>query len=543
MITKRQKNISRSMILAGMVVLSGCAVVTPERMSISELTAQSKTDLATMFQGETMLSKPLTIEAAIKRVLTKNLDARTQVLEENLALGQVELDRLDFLPKVKANAGYEKRSQFNATNSQTVGSSAAPGSYSYSADQASTTADLSLTWNILDFGTSYYNAHQNANRALIAHERLRKVANNLIRETQFAFWRAAVSQMLAERVIKGIAEAEVALGQIRSSSKAGGRNPVEALRLRKTLLESLRQLENIDQELSTAKIELATLINLPPNAKYTLAIPQSGVLPVPQLKYSLDQMEMMAFTQNPDIIEQGYQTRIAIDETKKAIMQMLPGVTFSLGANFDGNSFLDKNRWNEYGAQLSLNIFDILSAPQRIKHSEAAQEIANSKRLSIRLAVLAQVHIAQLQFFNAKKQFGRADELWTIEMALEQHSLRRSQNNAQSSVDRVVAQTSAIAAELQRYQLYAQLQAALANVQATIGKSYGDSLEAAASKPVKPAPQDKPAVVQPSVMHDKVIDNKKTSFDADLKSIGNKLVSFVRNLFGATKAQAEPVVN
>jgi len=167
------KTIIKTSLLVGMMGLFGCAVVTPERLSIDELANQSKTDLAAMFNGQTVLDKPLSIEDAIERVLSQNLDARAQVMEEALALGQAELDRWDFLPKLTANAENSRRSELNATNSQTIGSSTPPGDYSYSADRTSRAADLSMTWNILDFGVSYYNAQQNADRSLIAHERRR----------------------------------------------------------------------------------------------------------------------------------------------------------------------------------------------------------------------------------------------------------------------------------------------------------------------------------------------------------------------------------
>ena len=48
---------------------------------------------------------------------------------------------------------------------------------------------------------------------------------------------------------------------------------VEALRYQKSLLETLRQLTAIQQELSTARIELAALINALPGTDLTLAMP------------------------------------------------------------------------------------------------------------------------------------------------------------------------------------------------------------------------------------------------------------------------------
>jgi len=46
---------------------------------------------------------------------------------------------------------------------------------------------------------------------------------------------------------------------------------------------------------------------------------------------------------------------------------------------------------------------------------------------------------------------------------------KRQESDAQSVLDRVSSETSAIAAELRRYQLYAQAQSALGRMQATMG--------------------------------------------------------------------------
>ena len=449
------------------LLLAACAV-TPRPFTEEEWRAHGRADRMAMFDQGAPLERPLTIQEAIRRVLDHNLDARAKMLQEALSLGQLDVDRWDMLPALTANAGYTNRSEPDATKSRTVGGGTSD-SFTFSDDRIARTADLTLSWNILDFGVSYYNARQNADRALIATERRRKAVHSLVRETQLAFWRAAVAQLLEERVAQGIREAESALEDVRRSAEAGARNPVEALRLRKTLLETLRQLEATSQELATAKIQLASLINLPPGSDFRIALPEDGVLPLPQFDMPLARMEELAFANNPDIREEGYHSRIAVDETTKVILQLLPGIDVSLGGHYDANSFLDANKWWEYGAKLSWNVFNVLSAPVRIERAGAAEAVAEARRLAIRMAVLAQVHVAWRQYLNAGQQFRRADELWQVESDLEMHSQVRRINDAQSQIDSIVYQTSAIMAELRRYQSYAQVQAALAGIRATIG--------------------------------------------------------------------------
>jgi len=448
-------------------LLSACAM-TPEPFSKDELAAQSGSDRADMFKSGAPLTGPLSVSDAIARALKYNLDKRSKMMEEALALGQLDVDRFDLLPKLTANAGYNERSEPNATKSrdlytQTTGTA----NPTYSADRFAKTADLTMSWNILDFGLTYYTAKSNADRALIATERRRKAVHNLISEVRFAYWRAAAYQTLQGDVEKAVGEARFALDKARQVEKENLRAPVESLRYQKSLLETLRQLTAIQQELSTARIELAALINVPPGTEITLAVPEA--MTPPQWGTPLDRMEELAFLNNPDLREQGYLTRISVDDTKKAIIRMLPGVTFTASRNYDYNSFLVDNHWYEAGAKLTWNLMNVISGPSALKYAETNEDVAKSRRLALRMAVLAQVHVSERQFRNATSQFEQSDELWKVDRRLAELSDAKAANDASGMLERVAGHASAIASQLRRFQTYAQVEQAYAKMQATMG--------------------------------------------------------------------------
>ncbi len=455
--------------VSALALLSACAL-TPEPFTQEEFAAHAKADRAAMFAGQEPLTKPLTLSDAVARVLLYNLDKRSKMMEETLALGQLDLDRYDLLPKLAASAGYTERSNQNASVARDIytqqNSLADPF---YSTNRADNTADLGLTWNILDFGVSYYNAHQNADRALIAAERRRKTVANLVQEVRFTFWRAAAAQVLKAKVTGTIATAETALADSEQVEAERLRNPTDSLRIQKTLLESIRQLEAIDQEMTTAKAELSALINVPPGSDFRLDVPESGGMSIPKWDMTIDAMEEAALTNNPDLREQDYQARIAIDDTHKEILKLLPGITFSLSRQWDSNSFLVNGLWNQVGTQLTWNLLNLVSAPDRIAHSESVEQVADAKRLALRMAVLAQVHVVSYQYLSAAKQFERADRLWNIETRLAEASGNQQRGGTVNEIERISNDTSAIAAELRRFQTYAQLQSAYGKLQTTIG--------------------------------------------------------------------------
>lgn len=461
------KRAGRLLASASLIALLSACAVTPEPFTAEELSAQAALDREAMFKGGEPLSGPLSVSEAIARALKYNLDKRSKMMEEALALGQTEVDRWDMLPKLTANAGYTYRSEPNATVSHDVNTGQRGTSHSVSADQRSKTTDLTMSWNLLDFGVTYYTAKANADRALVATERRRKAVHNLVTEVRFAFWRAAAYQVLNSEVDRAVSEARDALGKARQVEKENLRAPAESLRYQKSLLETLRQLTAIQQELSTAQIELAALINVPPGTRLALSVPAE--MTVPDWTTPLERMEELAFAGNPELREQGYLSRIAVDDTKKAIIKLLPGITFSGGRNWDGNSFLMDNHWYEAGAKLSWNVMNVFSGKSQLDYAETNEQVADARRKALRMAVLAQVYVGERQFRNAVSQYQQSDELWQVDKRLFELSEARTANDAQGILERVAGRASAIASQLRRFQSYAQVEQAYAKIQATLG--------------------------------------------------------------------------
>jgi outer membrane protein TolC len=385
-------------------------------------------------------------------------------------MGQLDLDRFTLLPNLIASGGYLGRSDHATVNSRNaVTLQPALSDPYYSLDRDRKVGDLTMSWNVLDFGVSWYTAHQNADRALIVTERRRKAVGALTQEVRFAFWRAAAAQKLNDRVGRSIATADRALNDARQVESEELRNPVDALRYRKTLLANLMELETIQQELATAKAELAALINLPPGQDYTLAVPTDSEMAVPAWGMPVDKMEVAAFINNPDLREQAYQSRVTADETRKAFLRILPGLNLAAGRQADSNTFLVNNYWNQASAQLSWNLVNILSAPDQIHFARTNEKLSDAHRLAVGMAVLAQVHVSRTQYDGSVQQYRRADQAYRVERKLADIMGRRQESDAQSMLDRVSSETSAIAAELRRYQLFAQAQSALGRMQATMG--------------------------------------------------------------------------
>nr|VFJ75227.1 MAG: Outer membrane protein TolC [Candidatus Kentron sp. FW] len=450
------------------ISLTACAVI-PEPLTRDELEQQGQKDRKRLFKDIPQLreGEVLTLPRAIARALKYNIKHRVKMMEEALALEQSDLDKFDLLPDLVANAGYHSRSEVRASRQESFTNQASKPGYSYSSEKKNSETDLTISWNILDFGIGYYTAKQNSDRSLIAAERRRKVIHNLIQEVRIAYWRVVAFQTLEApiRETLELARKELANADTQVQEKL---RPVEALHYQKILLENIWELENIRQELSTAHITLASLINTRPGTNIRVAVPEEGNLVPPQWDTSLPDMERLAFRNNPDIREKAYDLRIAIRETHKAILRTLPGIELSGSHQYDSNNFLKANDWIGLSTKLTWNLFNIFSAPERIEYAETAERVAEMKDLAKKMAVLTQVHVAEYQFRDALRQFQLADKFSKLSREITD-LVKKRMRAPQSIRDFVYEKTSEITSQLRRYQSYAKLEAAYGQLRATLG--------------------------------------------------------------------------
>jgi outer membrane protein TolC len=466
----RLRRARASLVAAGLAALaaSGCGLK-PEPLTVPERAAQAAADRQAMFARQEPLTRPLTLREAFRRALAYNLDSRVKVMEEALAQNDLDLSRYDLLPKVYIDANYTARNNLAAYSSQSItnGSITVPPSTSSNIDDLA--AQLNLSWNILDFGVSYFNARQQANRVLVADEERRKVVANLLQDVRRAFWRAAGAQRLHQQVQQAIREAQNALPAARKVETEGLKSPVDSLRYQKALLDLIGQLEAAGNLLDVSKVELASLINLPPGQPYTLAVPAAQSLRIRSVPMPIRQMEEAALIFNPDVREQSYQTRISADETRKALLRLLPGFTISANPNYDSNTYLVHNEWITGSAHLAGYLSNLILVPANLRRADINVALSDRRREAVGMAVLAKLYIAYQQYVSAASEYRYAVQLSDVDQRLYQQIANRTATDVQGDLERVSAEVSAVFSMLRRYRSYADAQAALGRLYAALG--------------------------------------------------------------------------
>lgn len=453
----------------GVVLLLGACAVAPDPIMPGQHVERARMDYGVLYADQPPLTGPLTAHEAIARALKYNYDHQLALTEAALQDRQFDVAVMNMMPRLAAGAGYTGRNNENASSSLSVLTRRQSLEPSTSQDRHRGTADLSFSWNLLDFGVSYFQARQQADRAMIAVERRRRVVNNVVKEVRSAFWRAGTAQRLMPKIDPLLKEAEKALAA-NAQIEAESLSPVlQTLEYRKNLLQVITQLRRLRSDLSVAKAQLAALINIPPNTEFTVEEPPAAPGFPRTLSVDVPTLELMGLSQRPELREEAYQERVDRNNLYKEITRLMPGLSLLGSLNFDSNSFLVNNLWAEAGVRATFNLVNLISAPSVIGAAEMQIEVAKTRRLALSVAVLTQVNVSHQQFLRSVETFDTALEISRVEGRIAKAVNDGGLAEAEPEFERIRRGLSAVAAELDRDRAFAELQGALGNLYTSVG--------------------------------------------------------------------------
>ncbi|GJL86119.1 MAG: hypothetical protein DHS20C02_18940 [Micavibrio sp.] len=400
-----------SIALSGLVVLlflSGCTGWGGGPVTFDEQFKLLQGDLKALFGIENKLEKPLTLYEAMARGIKYNLDHRLIAMEEVIAGGEINLQAAEIFPSVTAEARHVGRRSDSASSSQSVITGTQSLEPSISTERHRKTASLEASWNVIDAGLAVIRTKQVSDEAQISMERRRKVIHNIIQDVRFAYWQAASSQMLSGRIDQLLEEGKLAANRIQQTEDEGLAPPAETLQSQSRLLEAMHELMVLRSQLSFAKTELASLVNLPPSAEYTLAINEESWgkdAKIPELTVPAEELERIALIIRPEMREEVVMARFATNHVRETILETFPGLEMLVGRNYDSNKFLVDNRWTNFSLGLTQNLIKIFTLPMRFNQAENRVKLAALKRQALGAAVMAQVHVSVIRFKLAEERY------------------------------------------------------------------------------------------------------------------------------------------
>jgi outer membrane protein TolC len=329
-------------------------------------------------------------------------------------------------------------------------------------------SDITLSWNVLDFGLSYVRAQQAADKVLIQREERRKALNRIVEDVRTAYWRAVASEKLLYRLNSLESKTRKAIVDSRALADERQTSPVVALTYERELLEIQREAQQIEGDLRMARSQLAALMNVPPDSTFRLS-GERFALGRPPLDVDARRLIRVAIMNRPEVRDVAYRLRSNEKELDAALLETLPGINAFIGPNVSTNSFLYNDNWLGWGAQASWNLLKVFQYPQRKKLVESQSALLDERSLALTMAIMTQVHVSRARYVHASEELSTAGQLKSVQHRLLDQISATTTTEQTSEQTLIREQMNTIISDV-RYDLaYANLQNAYANIYASIG--------------------------------------------------------------------------
>ena len=435
------------------ISVAGCAL-NPQPWTDSQLSHMSAANFERVTLGQEAVNGPISLHEALARALKYNLDYRLELMTAALRNSEAVYASSQMLPQLAANSGYSARDSYFVTSGLDIPTGLPVTGTDFknntvSQDKAYNDADVSFSWNILDFALSYVRARQAADTYLIAQETKRKVIQHIIEDTRTAYWRAVSSDRMSKKLAKLEQRVKHAIANARLTAREGAESPLTALTYERELVKIKQTAENLQHELVLAKSQLAALMDIAPGTPFQIV---NEVVSTPHVSLGLSAEEMVAeaIFNRPEIREIAYQTRINEQEATAALLEILPGLKLHGADAFNSNSFLLHNDWVNWGVSAADNLIKVVQLPAKRAAIDGQSAVLDQKALAMTLVVMTQVHVSRIRYRH------HVEELATAKDYLKAQSALVTQLKAEASAELIAEQTlireemNELVAEVQR---------------------------------------------------------------------------------------------
>jgi outer membrane protein TolC len=454
------------------VALAGCAI-NPMPWTDAQLSGLSATNFVNVTIGQERLDGAISLHEALARALKYNLDFRVEMMTTALRNSEAAYASSQMLPQLAGKAGYSGRDNYFITTGLDIPTGLPFTGTDFknntvSQEKIYNDADVTFSWNILDFALSYVRARQAADAYLIAQETKRKTIQHIIEDTRTAYWRAVSSERMSKKLAKIEQRVKRAIVNSRSTALSGAESQLTALTYERELIRIRQTAERLQHELNLARSQLAALMDIAPGTPFSLVNEDIGTWNV-ALGLSAEDMVAEAVFNRPEIREIAYQGRINEAEATAALLEILPGLKVH-GANaFNSNSFLLENNWLNWGVSVADNLIKVVQLPAKRAAVEAKGAVIDQKALAMTMVVMTQVHVSRIRYRHFQ------EELQTAKEYLKAQSQLVVQLKAQAGADVIGEQTlireemNELVAEVQRDIAHGNVQNAAANLLVSMG--------------------------------------------------------------------------
>jgi outer membrane protein TolC len=451
-----------------LAALLGACTIAPSPLTQGELSYLAGQQAEQVTANQEPLSGALTLYEAMARAVKYNLDYRIEMMTQSLRGAEAAMASSDLLPKLVANAGWSGRDSYLSSAHLDLPTGKATPPAVTSSDKDVRTADITFSWNILDFALSYARAQQASDKYLIAETTKRKVIQRILEDTRTAYWRAVSADRMVKKLRRLDARVTQAIASAKKQGVDGATSPITALTYERELVQIRVRAEQLQRELTLAKAQLAALMDVAPGIDFALADSEDRALKS-ALSLSLEEMAAEALFNRPELREIAYQRRINEREATAALLELLPGLRVYASAHEDSNSFLLNNNWVTMGASAAFNLIKVVSLPARRNAIEMQDGVLDQKSLAATMVVLTQVHVSRINYRHFTEELETAQRYSGVQAKLVAQIRAQVTAGAVGEQTLIREEMNALLAEVRRDIAYTNVQNAAANIYVSMG--------------------------------------------------------------------------
>lgn len=451
-------------IFSAAFTLPGCTIK-HRVLSDDDHATRAELDLSAMYAQAPEAQSQVSVEDLLAQALYHNLDHRIAMVEEALAVDQIDIAKLSLWPNGVFNGQAQDRNNQPGGRSQSIISGEESLEPSASQERRSRFGNVEFVWNVLDFGVSYVTAQQRHKERDILHEKRRKATHGLARDVFSAYLSTWVAQRYESVVDELLAELQ---SMVESYGRLidKGLKRKKAMVVQRELLAVQGRLWKLKESFSGHRLKLLSLANLPPGAEVDLLDPGQdknfGPLSLP-----IGDLESIALRSRPELRVEDYNAHISALEARKEILRMFPGLEFGVGASRDTNKFLFNNSWSNAGMRISWNLMDLARGSKLKKFRYAERDLAILRRQALSVAVLMQVRLAAQKYLLQQRRFVHSTKLAAINSRV--WTIDKSSSRTRTKLDVLKSKTEALISIIQRENSYAKLLASRVDMLHSIG--------------------------------------------------------------------------
>lgn len=364
--------------------------------------------------------RALAFQEVLDIALRNNLELRVTEYELDIASRESLAAKLDMLPELRAEAAATRRSE--AEVKSVLGPDGLPRGSSVSEPRSNRTADLSLTWSVLDFMTASVRSNQSELQQAQLEYRREKIRQRIALEVITAYWRAAAAEDALEYSYNVKRQMERQYERLSQTMREGSVSLLAGKEAQLKLIELSVAIQKLHGNLSTARLELVQLMGLKQSTELSLQRPDLRAfinrLPRPN-ELDIKKLEFVALRNHPVLFENDLQAFMLQEDARLAMLSLFPGVSLFAGRHYDSNTLLQSNTWNAIGAELSWNLFALPAKLQRLEARELAVQRGDADRVLVTASVITQVHLGLLDYATKADRFLLMDDSYKITQDIE----------------------------------------------------------------------------------------------------------------------------